>query len=66
MKLLTSTIIYRMVLYIQPLNFIDMDYNDVIIFKTNKEDKAKLQAEANRLRINLSCLVRFKLFASDI
>ena len=55
-----------MVLYIKPLNFIDMDYNDVIIFKTNKEDKAKLQAEANRLRINLSCLVRFKLFANDI
>ena len=44
-------------LCIQPLNFIDMDYNDVIIFKTNKEDKAKLQAEADRLRINLSCYI---------
>jgi|TARA_B110000037_G_scaffold114189_1_gene131288 hypothetical protein len=55
-----------MVLYIQPLNFIDMDYNDVIIFKTNKEDKAKLQAEADRLRINLSSLVRYKLFADTL
>ena len=55
-----------MVLYIQPLNFINMDYNDVIIFKTNKKDKAKLQAEANRLRINLSSLVRYKLFADAI
>ena len=47
-------------------NFIDMDYNDVIIFKTNKEDKAKLQAEADRLRINLSSLVRYKLFADTL
>ena len=53
-------------LYIQPLNFIDMDYNDVIIFKTNKKDKAKLQAEADRLRINLSSLVRYKLFTDAI
>ena len=42
-----------------------MDYSDVIIFKTSKEDKQKLQDEADNLRVNLSSLVRYKLFADD-
>ena len=39
-----------------------MEYNDTIIFKTNTEDKQKLQAEADKLRVNLSSLIRYKLF----
>jgi len=42
-----------------------MEYNDVIIFKTNTEDKLKLQAEADRKRVNLSSLLRYKLFADE-
>ena len=40
-----------------------MDYNDTIIFKTSKEDKQQLQKEANKLRVNLSSLIRYKLFS---
>ena len=59
---------YKLLYFITSViaNFINMDYNDIIIFKTNKEEKAKLQAEADRLRINLSSLVRYKLFADAI
>ena len=40
-----------------------MEYNDTIIFKTSKEDKQQLQQEANKLRVNLSSLIRYKLFS---
>lgn len=42
-----------------------LEYTDLITFKTTKEDKLKLYAEAKAKRMGVSSLIRSKLIRSQ-
>jgi|TARA_Y200000002_G_scaffold332882_1_gene298932 hypothetical protein len=42
-----------------------LEYNDIITFKTTKEDKLKIYAEAQAKRMGVSSLIRSKLVGNE-